>query len=107
MRLHPVETRSGRELIVFYEHKDFVVRTFAAVACGQKNSRSVVRIAPAKVFISQKGFELVVERSDFGASHFARERKRNVSALDLRSEVPMVCRNAHLARPESIGTPRD
>jgi hypothetical protein len=38
------------------------------VTCRQKDSRSVVRIAAAQIFEAEKGFELIVEQSDFRAS---------------------------------------
>ena len=68
VRFHPIEARNGSELIVFDEHINLVVRVLAAAASRQKDFRRVVRIASAQVFIAKKCFQLIVERSDFGAS---------------------------------------
>ena len=106
VRFHSIEPRDGGELIVFNEHINFVVRALAVVPRDQKDFRGFVRIASTQIFVAQKGFELVVERSDFRASHFVRERKRDISALDLRSEMTMLRANAHMPRPEPIGGPR-
>src|ERR1700676_1972630 len=105
VRLHPVEARDGGELIVFDEQKNLVVRALAGPIRGQKDFRSVVRIAPAEIFVAKKSLELVVERSHFRASHFARERKRNMPALDLRSKMAMMHGNAHVPRREPICGP--
>src|SRR5580658_2812917 len=105
MKFHAVQARDGGELVIFNEQKNLVIRALAAVACGQKDFRSIVRIPPAQVFVAQKGLELVVEGCDFGASHLVRERKRNVSPPDLRRNMSMARRGVHLARPEPVGGP--
>ncbi len=105
MRFHSVEARQGGELIVFDEQENFVVRSFAAVVCRQKNFRSIVRIAPAQIFVAKEGFELVVERSDFGASDLVGKGKYDVPSVYLRTEMAMLRRDAQVPRPNAIGSP--
>ena len=105
VRFHPVETGDGGELIVFDEQKYLVIRALAGPIRGQKYFRSIVRVATAQIFVAKKGFHPVVERSDFRASHFVRDRKRNMPALDLRSEMPMMHGHAHVPRPKAIDSP--
>ena len=98
MRFHSIETRDGGELIVFNEHINFVVRALAVVPGDQKDFRGFVRIASAQILVAKKGFELVVERSDFRASHFVRERKSDISALELSErDDDAACRCAYAA----------
>src|ERR1700723_4153666 len=96
VRFHSVETGDGGELIVFDQQKNVVVRARAGSPRRQEDFRRVVRIAAAQIFVAQKSFQLIVKRSNFGASHFARERKRDISAVDSRSKMPMMRCDAHV-----------
>src|SRR5277367_2338696 len=106
MRHHPVEPRDGSELIVFDEEIDFVAGVLAGVLRRQKYSCIFVRIAPTQIFVTQKRFELIVERSKFGASHFARDGNGNMPALNSRRKMPVRRGDAHVPRPKPVGTPR-
>jgi hypothetical protein len=105
MKFHSVEARERSELIVLDEQKDFVGRSFAAVVCRQKNFRGIAGIAPTKVFVAKEGFELVVERSNFGASNLLGKGKYDVSSTDLRTEMAMLRRSAQVPRPKAISSP--
>jgi hypothetical protein len=103
--LHLIEARDGGELIVFDEHKDFVGCALAVVGSRKQDFRGLVGIAATEILEAKKGFELIVERSDFGASDFVRERKSDVPAVDIRAELVAMSGEAHVPWPEAVGSP--
>jgi hypothetical protein len=71
-----------------------------------KYTLGFVRIAAAQVFKAEEGFELVIERRNFGAGHFAGERNDNAPALEPGTKVPMMRVERYVPRPNAVGNPR-